>query len=195
MRSLTHHRSKRAAFTALTIAITLAVVVLGLFYVVRAADAHHKPGHGNGGSQPPPTSSSPVLVGAGDIASGSNHNDEATAKLLDSISGTVFTAGDNAYDNGTLAEFNNYYGPTWGRHKARTKPTPGNHEYHTTGASGYFAYFGAAAGPSGKGYYSYNLGEWRVYALNSMCEQVGGCGATSPMVSWLRQDLAANPKR
>ena len=142
----------------------------------------------------PPSGTDPVLVGAGDIAKCSSTGDEATAKLLDGISGTVFTAGDNVYDSGTLTEFNNCYGPSWGRHKARTKPSVGNHEYLTAGASGYFDYFGAAAGDRNKGYYSYNLGAWHVVALNSMCENVGGCGATSPMVSWLKQDLSANAK-
>jgi hypothetical protein len=143
---------------------------------------------------PPPPPSSPVLVGAGDIASCSSSDDAATAALLDSIPGTVFTAGDNAYDSGTASEFANCYDPTWGRHKARTMPTVGNHEYQTAGASGYFSYFGTAAGDPTKGYYSYNLGEWHVVALNSMCENVGGCGATSPMVSWLKQDLSASTK-
>src|SRR5215213_454635 len=143
---------------------------------------------------PPPSGSSPVLVGAGDIASGDNQNDEATAKLLGGISGTVFTAGDNAYDSGTSAQFSNYYNPTWGRYKARTKPSVGNHDYGTAGASGYFKYFGAAAGDPKKGYYSYNLGAWHIVVLNSMCENVGGCGAASPMVTWLKQDLAANTK-
>ena len=136
----------------------------------------------------------PVFVGAGDIASCASSGDEATAKLLDGISGTVFAAGDNAYVDGTAAEFTDCYNPSWGRHKARTYPAPGNHEYHTAGASGYFGYFGAAAGDPSKGYYSYNLGEWHIVSLNSMCENVGGCEATSPMVSWLEKDLAANPK-
>src|SRR5215216_2580113 len=87
------------------------------------------------------SSGSAVLAGAGDISSCSNNNDEATAKLLDGISGTVFTLGDNAYNSGTTTEYNNCYDPTWGRHKARTKPIPGNHEYNTSGASGYFNYF------------------------------------------------------
>jgi hypothetical protein len=134
-----------------------------------------------------------VLVGAGDIASCASSGDEATAKLLDGIPGTVYTLGDNVYEFGTDAEFANCYNPSWGRHKARTMPTPGNHEYFTAGASGYYNYFGAAAGEPARGYYSYDLGAWHIVALNSMCENVGGCGATSPMVTWLRQDLAANP--
>jgi hypothetical protein len=136
-----------------------------------------------------------VLVGAAKIGTCTSSSDQATAKLLDGISGTVFTAGDNAYTDGTAAEFNDCYGPTWGRHKARTKPTPGRHDYATGDASGYFGYFGSAAGDPSKGYYSYNRGEWHIVALNSLCEKVGGCGATSPMVSWLKQDLAANPKK
>ena len=136
----------------------------------------------------------PVLVGAGDIARCSSPGDEATAKLLDGISGTIYTTGDNAYESGTAAEFSNCYEPSWGRHKARTQPTPGNHEYKTAGALGYFNYFGTAAGNPSKGYYSYNLGEWHIVSLNSMCDQVGGCTEGSPMVAWLKQDLAANPK-
>jgi hypothetical protein len=104
------------------------------------------------------TQGDPVLVGAGDIASCSSPGDEATAKLLDGISGTILPLGDNVYEDGTATEFSNCYDPSWGRHKARTKPTVGNHEYHTPGASGYYGYFGATAGASNRGYYSYDLG-------------------------------------
>jgi hypothetical protein len=136
----------------------------------------------------------PVFVGAGDIASCNSGGDEATANLLETIPGTVYTTGDNAYESGTATEFEECYTPSWGRPsiKDRTYPAVGNHEYKTEGARGYFEYFGARAGESTKGYYSYNLGEWHVVALNSMCEKVGGCGATSPMVNWLEDDLAAN---
>ena len=135
----------------------------------------------------------PVFVGAGDIASCSRTQDEATAKLLDGIAGTVFTAGDNAYENGTSKEYANCYGPTWGRHKTRTRPVVGNHEYQTSGASGYFGYFGSAAGDPKKGYYSFDIGRWHAVMLNSNCSAVGGCGATSTQATWLRNDLAAHP--
>jgi hypothetical protein len=142
----------------------------------------------------PPTAAPPaVLVGAGDIASCSSSGDEATATLLDGIAGTVFTLGDNAYDSGTASEFASCYDPTWGRHKARTKPAPGNHDYSTSGASGYYGYFGAAAGDPSRGYYAYDLGAWRIYALNSNCGAVG-CRAGSAQEQWLRRDLAANPR-
>jgi hypothetical protein len=134
-----------------------------------------------------------TLVGAGDIASCSSTGDEATANLLDGIAGTVFTAGDDAYESGTTSEFTNCYDPTWGRHKARTRPAVGNHEYNTAGAAGYFAYFGAAAGDPAKGYYVYDLGAWRVYVLNSNCSIVS-CAAGSVQEQWLRADLAANPR-
>jgi len=127
-----------------------------------------------------------VLVGAGDISKCSNNDDEATAKLLDGISGTVFTTGDNAYDNGTTSEFTNCYNPTWGRHKSRTKPSPGNHDYNTSGAAGYFQYFN-----NPPAYYAYNLGAWRIYALNSEID-VSASGAQG---TWLQSDLAANPKQ
>jgi hypothetical protein len=108
------------------------------------------------------TTGTAILVGAGDISSCDNDNDEATAKLLDDIPGTVFVLGDNVYLNGTHNEFISCYHPTWGRHKERTKPVPGNHEYFTLGAAGYFQYFNDF--PS---YYAYDLGAWRIYALNS----------------------------
>ena len=84
--------------------------------------------------------------------------------------------------------------PNVGRYKARTSPSVGNHEYYTPDASGYFGYFGKAAGDPRKGYYSYDLGEWHIISLNSECENVGGCGAASPMVGWLKQDLASHPQ-
>lgn len=132
-----------------------------------------------------PSSGSVVLVGAGDISSCGQNNDEATAKLLDGISGTVFTTGDNAYSDGTYTEYINCYDPTWGRNKTRTKPVPGNHDYNTSGAAGYFQYFNNV--PS---YYAYNLGNWRIYALNSQID----VSASSAQVAWLQADLAANPK-
>ena len=132
---------------------------------------------------------SAVLVGAGDIASCSTTFDGATAALLDGIAGTVFTAGDNAYPNGAASEYASCYGPTWGRHKARTRPAPGNHDYNTLGAAGYFGYFGTAAGEPTKGYYSYDAGPWHIIALNSNFAMNAG----SPQEQWLRADLAANP--
>jgi calcineurin-like phosphoesterase family protein len=141
----------------------------------------------------PSPSGDPVLVGAGDIASCDLDDDEATAKLLDGIAGTVFTAGDNAYDSGTAGEFEDCYGPTWGRHKERTRPAPGNHDYGTPGAAGYKGYFGAAAtNEDGRTWYSYELGTWHIIVLDSDCEAVGGCEATSEQGRWLAADLAAS---
>ena len=144
--------------------------------------------------RPPPALEPPgsvVFVGAGDIAVCGDNDDEATAKLLDDIAGTVFTTGDNAYDEGTHSEFSRCYHPTWGRHKARTRPVPGNHDYETSGAAGYFRYFGDAAGDPGKGYYSYDLGAWHIVVLNSNVSMSAG----SSQERWLKTDLAASSKR
>lgn len=137
-----------------------------------------------------------VLVGAGDIAGCSDLSGaEATARLLDKIPGTVFADGDLAYQRGTYEEFQKCYDPTWGRFKARTRPAPGNHEYNSSPASGYFRYWGKQAGDPGKGYYSYDLGAWHVVVLNTNCggKGLGGCGQGSPEEVWLKQDLAAHP--
>jgi hypothetical protein len=137
-----------------------------------------------------------TLVGAGDIASCSSSGDEATAALLLGIPGTVFTLGDNVYDNGTATEYADCYGLSWGQTaiRSRTRPVPGNHEYNTANATGYYGYFGAAAGDPTKGYYAYDAGTWRVYVLNSNCAAIGGCSAGSLQERWLRGDLAANPR-
>jgi hypothetical protein len=141
-----------------------------------------------------PATADPVIVGAGDIADCKALSPAAkTANLLAQIDGTVFTLGDDAYENGTPRQFADCYGPTWGRFKARTRPVVGNHEYGTAFARGYFDYFGAAAGDPTKGYYSYDLGQWHLIVINSNCTQVGGCKAGSPQEQWLRQDLAAHP--
>src|SRR5437763_12910186 len=109
-----------------------------------------------------------VLVGAGDIARCDGQGDEATAALLDGIPGTVFTAGNNVYGSDSVApDFTNCYEPSWGRHKARTRPAVGSHEYFSPGAASYWQYFGAAAGDSGAGDYSYELGSWPIVVLNS----------------------------
>jgi hypothetical protein len=142
------------------------------------------------------SSSDPVLVGAGDIASCDDLSGAvATAKLLDKIPGTVFAVGDLAYPDGSDEQFARCYGPTWGRHKNRTRPAPGNHEYHSDGASGYARYFGIPAAEASKGYYSYDLGAWHIIVLNSECLEAGGCDRGSPQERWLRQDLAAHPAK
>jgi len=137
-----------------------------------------------------------TLVGAGDIAGCANLSGaQATANLIDKISGTVFAAGDLAYEKGTYEEFENCYQPTWGRFKKRTKPAPGNHEYNGSDALGYFRYWGTQAGDPEKGYYSFELGSWHIIVLNTNCETkpLGGCGEGSPEEIWLREDLAAHP--
>jgi len=134
-----------------------------------------------------------VLVGAGDIADCTDLSAaEATAKLLEKISGTVMAVGDLAYPDGSRKNFE-CYDKTWGRVKSRTRPAPGNHEFHSAGATPYFDYFGSAAGDPKLGYYSYELGSWHIIVLNSECTDVGGCEAGSPQEKWLRADLAAHP--
>ncbi len=132
-----------------------------------------------------------VLVGAGDIATCDREDDEATARILDTIPGMVFTAGDNAYSDGTRRQFSRCYDPSWGRHKDRTRPAPGNHDYRSKGARPYYEYFGANAGPAGRGYYSYDLGPWHIVSLNSEIDMKLG----SAQNRWLREDLTATTRR
>ena len=132
------------------------------------------------------TSSDPVLAAAGDVAESGGHQ-QATGDLIRSLSPTaVLPLGDEAYPDGTLGQFNSYYRPAWGSFNAIARPTPGNHEYHTSGAAGYFAYFGARAPAP---YYSSDLGSWHLISLNSEISHSAG----SAQESWLKSDLAAHP--
>jgi acid phosphatase type 7 len=134
------------------------------------------------------------VIAAGDIAGcGKGYNDEATAAIVKRYpKAQVLALGDNAYPEGTAADYS-CYNASWGAFKNRTHPVPGNHDYATVGqqagAPGYYGYFGAAAGDPAKGYYAFNVGAWRIYALNSEVS----FSASSAQVRWLKADLAARP--
>ncbi len=163
-----------------------AMLVVAFWLADSCGGKHFSTGH-------PAENLEAVLAGAGDIADCKDLTGaEATAKLLEKIPGTVMAIGDLAYPDGSAANFE-CYDKTWGRVKNRTRPAPGNHEFHSAGATYYFQYFGAAAGDASKGYYSYELGSWHIVSLNSECDQVGGCGPGSAQEKWLREDLAAHP--
>jgi hypothetical protein len=157
------------------LAALAAVVVLGVLgpiKVVQAADV----------------TTSARLVGAGDIATNGSA-DTATGNLIEARpDARVFTAGDNAYPNGSASNFTNNYEPAWGPFKNRTSPSPGNHDYYTSGASGYKNYFGSVAGLRSVNptYYAYTLGAWRVYALDSNISMAIG----SPQYNFVQDDLA-----
>jgi hypothetical protein len=188
-------RRLRAACRAT--ALLLGIVVATGCRVPEPARTAGNPSADRGASlEATPMGAPKVIIAAGDIADCSSQGDELTAELLDTIRGTVAALGDNAYPNGTDANYTNCYDPSWGRHKARTRPTPGNHEYHTAAAGAYFRYYGAAAGEPGKGYYSYDLGDWHVIVLNSNsdCADIR-CGTGSSQLRWLRADLAAHPAK
>jgi hypothetical protein len=153
----------------------------------------------------------PVVMAAGDNvcgadSSGGQCKQMATSDLLVAAKpAAVLLLGDVQYECGEAADFTSFYDPSWGRVKDRTRPSVGNHEYITSTdpanpcygnppeAQAYFDYFGAAAGEKGKGYYSFDVGDWHLIALNSNCTQVGGCFVGSEQEKWLRADLAAHP--
>src|SRR5260370_38480264 len=165
------------------------------------------PTHVRAQTQPPPPTDAPkrarakaakkksparvfVLVGAGDIASCQDpEGARATAKLIEQIPGTVFAAGDLAYEKGSAEEFKNCYDPAWGRFKDRTKPALGNHEYADPTASGYFEYWGAQAGSGGKGFYIHDLGAWHIVVMNtnSGAPDPGRRGTRCPYPNWLKE--------
>ena len=179
-----------------SIALFGAVALSVLFAQCNKAPTSPSPGSQPSVPGPNPTPPLPqapgpvVFVGAGDIAIPSGH-DDATARLIDTIPGDVFTLGDDAYPNGSAENFK-VFDRTWGRFAGFIHPAPGNHEYMTSGASGYFGYFGQAAGPPGLGYYSFDLGAWHLISLNSNYEFGVGVDAGSPQAAWLQGDLTAH---
>lgn len=167
---------------------------------------------------PTPTSASdPFIMAAGDIAcdptNSSFNSGQGTSNacrqlytsnlILNANPAAVLALGDDQYYCGGYNAFVQSYGLSWGRFNAKIHPVPGNHEYLTSGgtdcttanagAAGYFQYFGSAAGQSGQGWYSYDIGRWHLIALNSNCGDVGGCSTSSPQGQWLLSDLAAHP--
>jgi hypothetical protein len=175
------------ATLALALAVAVAVVLAAAFASAgRPASAAPAPAARPAGAA--------TLLAAGDIALCSDlAGAQATARLLAARPGVIAALGDLAYPDGRSGDFA-CFDRTWGRFKERLRPTPGNHEYQTADAAGYFGYFGARAGEAGKGWYSYDLGAWHVAALNSNCQQIyGGCQSGSPQEQWLRRDLAAHP--
>ena len=146
---------------------------------------------GTGSSTRSVSVTAPVLIAVGDIADCNRTGDDQTGALVDGLVGVVAVLGDNVYSDGTLTEYNNCYEPTWGRHKTRTRPTSGNHDYNTPGAAGYYAYFGSAAGDPSKGYYSYGLGTWHIIVINSQIDMYVG----SPQEVWLRNELQTHPNQ
>lgn len=132
-----------------------------------------------------------TIVAAGDIgqcfggpAAGSGA--AKTAALVGSQDGLVLTLGDHAYEYGSPEEFAHCFDPTWGAFKSRIRPAPGNHDYYTDGAEGYFGYFGAQAGPDRRGWYSFDHAGWHFIALNTLTD----VSAQSPQYAWLVADLA-----
>ena len=148
-------------------------------------------------TQPTPTptattSQDAVLLAVGDIASCTTTTDERVARMLRRRSAPVALLGDIVYPSGTAQQYRDCFDPAWGAMRDRLHPVPGNHDYQTAGAAGYFAYWEQRAGTSGRGWYTFDLGQhWRIIALNSQCSAVGGCTAKSPQGRWLRRTLDA----
>ena len=200
-------RSPRRILTALVVVALLgSLIAAGVLYARRPRDAGVTPLYS--GAQPARDTGSVVISAAGDIVCppGRKRDPEFkkpdacamddTAKLVGAIKpDAVLALGDNQYPSGALADFQSMYAESWGAYRDITFPVPGNHEYGTPGARGYYSYFGERAGEPDKGYYSYDLGSWHVVALNSECEHIGGCSDSDPQATWLQQDLKSHPRK
>jgi len=173
---------------AVVVAAVLVVAVSAVIWILRPWEAEE--------TTPPGTPQAGATVFAvGDIARCDDEGDEETAEIVEAVpDATVLGLGDMAYNNGSADDFAECYDPSWGRFNSRMRPVPGNHEYRAEGAGPYFDYFGETAGERGKGWYSFDLGEWHVVALNSNCDDVG-CDEGSEQEQWLRADLEANDAR
>jgi hypothetical protein len=181
------------------------LLVLGLGSILGCATitplATTPPGS-TGPSASIPSGPDPVIAAAGDIACDPSVDSGAPARCDQAATAAqvlalkpdaVIALGDQQYETNTAAAYVSVFDKSWGQFKDLIHPTIGNHEYLTHDATGYFGYFGGAAGDPTKGYYSWNLGAWHMIALNSECSHVGGCRSGSAQETWLQADLAANP--
>jgi hypothetical protein len=159
------------------------------------------------GTQPVKDANRAVVAAAGDISCPADKarlgektgpkscRMQQTADLVNKAApDAVLALGDLQYPSGSLDDFMTGYERNWGAFRNITYPVPGNHEYGTPRAAGYYSYFGSRAGDPNRGYYSFDVGSWHVVALNSECQHVGGCSETSPQATWLKGDLAAHPR-
>jgi hypothetical protein len=181
-----------------------AAAVAALVAVVFVSSAAARPGHAHAAAPP-----DPLIAAAGDIAcdpssskfrngngTSSSCKQKATSDLVRSEPiDAVLALGDNQYECGSTQQYQQSFDPSWGRFKAMIHPVPGDNEYQGGSgcpreAAGYFQYFGAAAGNS-RGDSAFTLGKWRLIGLNAECSHVGGCGASSPQASFLRNQLGA----
>lgn len=142
-----------------------------------------------------------TVAAAGDIARPNSPGtpQRQTADLITDVidPARVLMLGDAQYQHGEYSQFQKSYDPTWGAFRSITAPVPGNHEYETSQASGYFTYFssvlsgyGSNAGNWKKGYYSFDLGDWHIVGLNTNCKVTGVSCSTEK--SWLKSDLNAD---
>lgn len=182
----------------------IALVAVGIGFVAIQSLTASLPGRGDINAQTFSTGN-PVIMAAGDIAcspddikkvkasgkSAACKMQETADLLVKQPLAAVLALGDLQYPKGELANFQASYNRSWGKVKSMTWPVPGNHEYYTPQATGYYQYFGAIAQDPRQGYYSYDLGKWHLIALNSNCKDVS-CAPGSPQEQWLKADLAAN---
>ncbi|MBV8366818.1 MAG: metallophosphoesterase [Candidatus Eremiobacteraeota bacterium] len=184
------NRGAREGERVLAIALSLALVI--------AAPAH-------AAATASPAARDPVIAAVGDLVCdprphvlgdiedmlGGCDSDKTFALVQHRDLAGILILGDEQYEDGALDAFKSAYAKTWGKLNAISHPTPGNHEYHSSPtAAGYFTYFGKIAGDPNKGYYSFDIANWHMIALNGNCQFIGGCGSGSPQERWLRADLA-----
>jgi len=163
-----------------------AVLVVSL-WVASCSKSPAAPTNGGGsGGSPPQTGLTVSLIGVGDIGMCGRAEVAQTARLVAGLQGDVILAGDIAYFQGSAANFRDCFEPSWGQFRSRWHPVPGNHEYESPAAAPYFAYFGEAAGPAGRGYYSFMAGDWLILMLDSNIPATRG----SPQWEFVRAELA-----
>jgi hypothetical protein len=178
---------QKAAFALTCVVLTIAVACTDspTRPTPHTAEPPHKP---QPTPAPGPTRVSAVLVAVADIGLCGSPGVQQTARLVDRIDGQLVLAGDLAYMHGSMQDFLRCFDPWWGHLRRRWRPTPGNHEYETAGAAGYFQYFAEAASVAGRSYYSFRAGDWLVLMLDSNVPARTG----SPQYEFVRSELQAN---
>jgi len=139
-----------------------------------------------------PPAGQPEIVGAvGSGADGRGAN--IVASEVAGWSPNLFLYLGDVYEQGSYEEFDNWYDPSWGPMRGVTNPVPGDQEVYY-GVAGYTWYWNNLLP-----YYSYDVAGWHFIALTQCAWSSrsfppnGQCGASSPQLTWLNNDLAAHP--
>ncbi len=135
------------------------------------------------------------VAAVGDIGVCGSEGVQPVADLIEGLGvEAILVLGDLAYPDGTPTDFERCWEPAWGPLEPLVRPTPGNHDWRTDGAAGYFGRFGSDVGDSSTSWYAFEIGEWTVLSIDSNCREGDRCEDGSAQITWLDDELTTRSR-